>query len=146
MALLLVVVLFTGFSPGSCDIVFVRDSTSPALTLVFVLESLQVPPSCARALAIPLRFWSLPFTRELVDVRPSTAAALPPVEMDEDVPASPVDVAPTPTVEADVPPLAALPPDPAVALPVGNGAWAIAVVLIRAAARKAPAKAFMVSS
>jgi hypothetical protein len=98
----------------------VREPTSsPAFTFVCVLDELHVPPSCARALDMALVLLSLPFTRELEVARPSVAAALPPVPTDDDVPASPVDVAPRPSVEADVPPAAALPALPAVALPSG---------------------------
>ena len=47
-----VVVDFTGFEPGSCDIVLVRDSTlSPSRTLVLVCDFEKVPPSWAIALA-----------------------------------------------------------------------------------------------
>ena len=45
-----VVVDFTGFDPGSCAMVFVRDSTSPSRTFVFVCDLLHSPPpSLARA-------------------------------------------------------------------------------------------------
>jgi len=48
------VVDFTGFSPGTCDIVFVRESTlSPSRTFVLVCDFEKVPPSCAIAFDWP---------------------------------------------------------------------------------------------
>jgi hypothetical protein len=53
-----VVVDFTGFEPGSCDILFVRDSTlSPSRTFVLVLDFEKVPPSWAIAFDCPFRPW-----------------------------------------------------------------------------------------
>lgn len=57
----------------------------------------------------------------LLVARPFVDAALPPLPIEEDVLASPVEVAPTPTVDADVPPAAAEPAVPPTALP-----WAMA--------------------
>ena len=48
---------------------------------------------------------------------PFAAAALPAPPMLDEVPFGPLEVAPSPSVEADVPPAAALPPVPMVALP-----------------------------
>ena len=48
---------------------------------------------------------------------PFTAAALPAPPMLDEVPLGPVELAPNPSVDADVPPAAALPPDPMVELP-----------------------------
>lgn len=53
---------FIGEDPGSCDMVFVVDCTSsPALTLVRVCDLLNVPPSCACARVLALRFGPLPW-------------------------------------------------------------------------------------
>src|SRR4051812_18596071 len=109
------VVDFTGGPPGSCAIDLVRELTSPLCTLVWVLESLQVPLSCARAFDMPCRLLSLPLMCvELRSLVPP--AALPPEPMVDDVPLGLVDVPPVPSVEAEVPPTAALPALPPVAL------------------------------
>jgi hypothetical protein len=116
------VVDFIGFEPGSCDIVLVRDSTlSPSRTFVLVCDFEKVPPSCAIAFDWPFKPplpVSLAFERSMV----LPPAALPPVANDEPVfPFAPVEVPPVPSVVAEVPPAAAEPPLPAVALP-----WACA--------------------
>jgi hypothetical protein len=50
------VVDLTGFEPGSCAIVLVRDSTlSPSRTFVFVCDFEKVPPSFAIALDWPFK-------------------------------------------------------------------------------------------
>jgi len=46
---------------------------------------------------------------------PLAEAADPPTPIDDEVPAEPVEVPAVPRVEADVPPAAALPPEPTVA-------------------------------
>lgn len=107
---------FTGGPPGSCAIVLVRDVTSPLWILVWVLESLHVPPSWARAFDMPFILFSLPFRRELTLSR-VPPAALPAVPSAEADPVGEDEVAPTPKVEADVPPAAALPPVPPAAAP-----------------------------
>jgi hypothetical protein len=114
----IVVVDFTGFEPGWCDIVLVREVTpSPASTVVFVRDLLKVPPSWAVARDVAFRS-PLPVSLTLVRLvaRPSTAAALPPLPIEEPVPAAPVEVPPVPSVEAAVPPAAAEPAVPPVAL------------------------------
>ena len=74
-----------------------------------------MPLSCARAFDMPLRLFWLPWTLlELVSLVPP--AAEPPTPSEDDVPFSPVEVPPRPTVDADVPPTLALPPLPPVAL------------------------------
>lgn len=106
-----------GLAPGSCDIDLVREERSPSCcTLVLVAEWLQVPPSCAFAFDCARSICG--FSRILVfDVAlPLTAAALPAPPTAEEVPALPVELAPSPVVDAEVPPAAALPPDPIVEL------------------------------
>jgi hypothetical protein len=66
---------------------------------------------------MPCRLLGLSLSFVLLVAFPSTAAALPALPIDEDVPLGPVDVPPAPSVDADVPPAAALPPLPIVALP-----------------------------
>src|SRR4051794_26760426 len=105
------VVDFTGGPPGSCDIDFVVELTSPFWTFVLVFESLQVPFSCARAFALLCRLWGLSLIWvELRSLVPP--AALPPEPMVDDVPLGLVEVPPVPSVEAEVSPEAALPPLP----------------------------------
>ena len=107
----------TGFSPGVCDMVFVRDETSsPAFTCVFVCDFEKVPPSCAWPLVLALRTGPLPLLR-LVRLCAFGPAALLPAPIEEPVPAAPVEVPPVPSEVADVPPAAAEPPVPPVALP-----------------------------
>ena len=69
---------------------------------------------------------------ERLSALPSAEAALPPVPIEEEVPSVPVDVAPRPSVLAEVPPAAALPPDPTVPLPC---AWAAMLPIVKLAAR-----------
>src|SRR4051794_16001618 len=97
----------------------VRELRSPSFSMVvLVCDLLQVPPSCALALA-----WScslLGFSLILllvVALPPSLVAALPPPPMVEEVPAGPVEAPPSPKVEAEVPPAAPLPAVPTVPLP-----------------------------
>jgi len=52
------------------------------------------------------------------DALPFAAAALPPTPIEDDVPDWPLEVPAVPSVEAEVPPVAALPPLPTVADPV----------------------------
>src|SRR5690242_15895383 len=95
----------------------VRESSSPCLSLVSVIDLLQVPPSCARALAWSCIMLGLSCTLLLlVALPPSAVAALPAPPMLDDVAAGPVELPPRPRVEADVPPAAALPPLPTVPL------------------------------
>jgi hypothetical protein len=112
---LIVLVDLAGGPPGSCAMALVRDVTSPLWTFVLVFESLQVPPSCARAFDMLLRLLSLPpvFVLLVFRVPPAALPALPTV--DEVSPDGLVDVPPVPIVEAEVPPAAPLPPVPPVA-------------------------------
>src|SRR6185312_2123395 len=106
--------------------VLVRLETSPLWILVWVLESLQVPLSCARAFAMPFMVLALPCSLvELLSRVPP--AALPPVP-------------PTPRVEAEVPPAAALPPVPPVALVPDALPAPIADALCATASEPAPAR------
>jgi hypothetical protein len=156
---LIVLVDLAGAPPGSCAIDLVRDATSPLCTFVFVIERLQVPPSCARAFDMLCRLLSLPPTLvRLVSLVPP--AALPPLPMvDEVAPDGLVDVPPVPKVEADVPPADPLPAVPPVAaepdapedeppLPIDDALWPNAPVAH--AALNSPAIAmhfqFMVAS
>jgi len=112
-----VVVDFTGAPPGWWAIDLVRESSSPSLILVLVIDLLQVPPSWAFALAWSLSMLSFSITLLLlVALPPSEVAALPAPPMLDEVPAGPVDVPPNPMVEAEVPPAAALPAVPTVPL------------------------------
>src|SRR5688500_10837394 len=96
----------------------VRELRSPPCrTLVWVIDRLHVPPSCALAFDWPCSIWGLAWILVLLVALPVTAAALPALPMLDEVPCGPLDVAPNPRVDADVPPAAALPPDPTVALP-----------------------------
>lgn len=81
------------------------------------MDRLQVPPSAARALDCARIICG--FSRIFVfDVAlPLTAAALPAPPTADEVPAPPVELAPRPIVEADVPPAAALPAVPPAVLP-----------------------------
>src|SRR5690349_15603176 len=97
----------------------VRELRSPSFSIVvLVCDLLQVPPSCAFA-----RAWScslLGFSWILllvVALPPSLVAALPPPPMVDAVPLGPVEVPPSPRVEAEVPPAAPLPAVPTVPLP-----------------------------
>jgi hypothetical protein len=93
----------------------VVELTSPLCTLVLVLESLQVPLSCARAFDMPCRLLGLSLI--CVEVRSLVPpAALPPEPIVDDVPLGLVEVPPVPSVEAEVPPAAELPALPPVAL------------------------------
>src|SRR6185436_1739607 len=97
--------------------VLVRESSSPSLILVLVIDLLQVPPSCAFALAWSLSMLSFSMTLLLVvALPPSLVAALPAPPMVDEAPAGPVEVPPRPMVEAEVPPAAALPAVPTVPL------------------------------
>src|SRR3954471_18413376 len=76
------------------------------------MDLLQVPPpSLAIALEWPLVPVGLTFDCD--EALPP--AALPPTPIEEDVPPAPVDVPAVPRVDAEVPPAAALPAEPAVA-------------------------------
>ena len=111
-----VVVDFTGGPPGSCAMLLVRESSSPCLILVSVIDLLQVPPSWAFALALSCSMLGFSLILLLVVALPSVVAALPAPPIVEEVPAGPVEVPPSPRVEAEVPPTAALPPLPTVPL------------------------------
>jgi hypothetical protein len=116
--------------------------------LVLVFESLQVPPSCARAFDMLCRlFWLAWVLVRLAFLLPP--AAVPPLPMLEDVaPAGLVDVPPVPSVEAEVPPAAPLPAVPPVAaepegplddppLPMLDALWPSAPVAQAALSRPA---------
>ena len=76
---------FTGGPPGSCAMDLVRLETTPLWILVCVLESLQVPLSCARAFDMPFMVLALPLSLlELVSRVPP--AAEPPVPSVDEVP------------------------------------------------------------
>src|SRR6185436_5911726 len=112
-----VVVDLAGAPPGSCAMLLVRESSSPSLILVLVMDLLQVPPSWAFALAWSLSMLSFSWILLLVvALPPSLTAALPPPPMVDEVPAGPVEVPPSPKVEAEVPPAAPLPAVPTVPL------------------------------
>src|SRR3954466_4765699 len=98
--------------------VLVRQETSlPALSWQTVCDFENVPPSCALAMACPFRL-RLPCTAARLSAVPFAAAPDAPMPIADAVwPLRPVDVAPTPKVVAEVPPTAAVPPVPAVALP-----------------------------
>src|SRR5512139_1099198 len=109
------VVDMAGLPPGWCAIDLVQERRSPSWrTLVLVIDRLQVPPSIATALDWDRSICG--FCRILVlDVaRPLTAAALPAPATVDEVPVLPMELAPRPRVEADVPPAAALPAVPMV--------------------------------
>src|SRR6188472_4400814 len=90
---------------------------------------------------MPCRLLALPWIFvELLSFVPP--AALPPLPMDEDVPFAPVEVAPTPSVDADVPPTAALPPLPPVAL----CAAAIEMELMLSAPASKTSRIFLIAS
>src|SRR3954463_6818590 len=99
---------FTGGPPGSCAIDFVRDDTVPLWSLVCVIDLLQVPPpSFAIALAWP--FVAFGFTLDCdCTLPPLAVAAEPPTPIDDELPDCPVEVPAVPSVEAAVPPAAAL--------------------------------------
>src|SRR5204862_3479883 len=112
-----VVVDLAGGPPGSCAMLLVRESSSPSLILVLVIDLLQVPPSWAFALAWSCSMLGFSCTLLLVvAVPPSLVAALPAPPMVDEVPAGPVEVPPVPSVEAEVPPAAPLPAVPIVPL------------------------------
>ncbi|ASY60440.1 putative transmembrane protein (plasmid) [Sinorhizobium sp. CCBAU 05631] len=69
----------------------------------------------ACAFAFPCNWFGFSFTVVRLFAFPSAEAALPPTPMDEVVPLSVLHVPAVPTVLAEVPPAAALPPDPTVA-------------------------------
>ena len=93
----------------------VRELRSPSgRTLVWVIDLLHVPPSCALALDWACSIWGLERILVLLVALPLTAAALPAPPMLDEVPCGPLDVAPNPSVDAEVPPAAALPPEPMV--------------------------------
>lgn len=106
-----------GGPPGSCDMLRVVDVKSSPFIRVSVVERLHVPPFCARAFAWSRIMLSFSCSLLLLVAFPSTAAALPAPAIEDELPAGPVDVAPNPIVDADVPPAAALPADPTVPLP-----------------------------
>ena len=106
-----------GGTPGSCDIVLVRDSRlSPGFAFVLVRDRLHVPPSCARARVSPRIQFLFSCVFERVFALPSGVAALPPVPNEDDVPSGAVEVPALPSEDAEVPPAAALPPLPTVPL------------------------------
>src|SRR6185369_2516600 len=99
-----------GFEPCTCDIDRVREVRSPSCcTLVLLADLLQVPPSCAFAVDWDRSIWGFSRILVLEVALPLTVAALPAPPPVEEVPALPVELAPNPMVEADVPPAAALP-------------------------------------
>ena len=89
-----------------------RVESSPFLSLVWVCDLLQVPPP-SFAIALAWAFVAFGLTLDFAWVFPP--AALPPTPIEEEVPASPVEVPAVPKVEAEVPPEAALPALPTVA-------------------------------
>src|SRR4051812_45125432 len=91
---------------------------SPSLMRVSVFDLLKVPPSWALALAWSFIMLGLSTILLLEDAFPSTVAAEPAPRIVDEVPDGLVDCAPRPIVLADVPPAAAEPPLPTVALPV----------------------------
>src|SRR6478735_66584 len=98
-----------GFEPCTCDIDRVREVRSPSCcTFVLLADLLQVPPSCAFDLDWARSIWG--FSRILVVevALPLTVAALPAPPTVEELTALPVELvpvelAPNPMVEADVP-------------------------------------------
>jgi hypothetical protein len=112
------VVDMAGLLPGTCDMDLVREVKSPSCcTLVLLADLLHVPSSHAFALDCDRSICG--FWRILVSdlTLPLTAAALPAPPTTDEVPALPVELAPRPIVEAEVPPAAALPAVPIVELP-----------------------------
>jgi hypothetical protein len=102
-----------GLPPGSCAIDFVRELRAPSCrTLVLVIDLLQVPPSDALALDWERSICGFSLILVFDVALPWAAAALPAPPTVDDVPAGPVEFAPRPIVEADVPPAAALPAVP----------------------------------
>jgi hypothetical protein len=85
-------------------------------TMVWVIDLLHVPPSCALAFDWPCNTWELAWILVLLVALPVAAAALPAPPMLDEAPFGPLDAAPSPRVDADVPPAAALPPDAMVEL------------------------------
>jgi hypothetical protein len=108
------VVFFTGFSPGTCDIVRVVLSSVLPSVLVFVRDLLNVPLSTAWAFVCAFSLSPLSLTWVLLCAFPSVVAALPPDPIEEVVPSSVRQVPAVPTELADVPPAEALPPVPTV--------------------------------
>src|SRR5690242_14817435 len=104
----------TGGPPGSCAMVLVRHSTESLRSWQTVWDLAISPPLCAMAMALPLRLL-LPCTPARVLVLSPAADA--PVPMAEALLLGPLLIAPAPTVEALLPPTAAEPALPAVALP-----------------------------
>lgn len=93
---------------------------------MWVIDRLQSPPSWARALDKPCRLSALPLTLLLLVSR-VPPAALPPAPIAESVPEGPLVAAPRPSVDAEMPAAAALPPvPPAADAPAGfagDAAW-----------------------
>src|SRR5438045_2673530 len=94
--------------------VLVRQSTESLRSWQTVCDLAISPPSCAMAMALPLRLL-LPWTpARVLALSPAADAAMPNAE------ASPLGLlltAPAPKVEAELPPTAAVPALPAAALP-----------------------------
>jgi hypothetical protein len=135
--------------PGSCAIDLVQELRSPLWrTLVLVIDWLQVPPSDALTLDWARSICGFSLILVLDIALPLTAAALPAPPTVDEVPNLPVELAPRPIVEADVPPAAALPAVPPVVYPpletleptvVALGA-VCAMAAVEAASANAPAR------
>lgn len=135
--------------PGSCAIDLVQELRSPLWrTLVLVIDWLQVPPSRALALDWARSICGFSLTLVLDIALPLTAAALPAPPTVDEVPNLPVELAPRPSVEADVPPAAALPAVPPAVLPpletfeptVAALGAVCAMAAVEAASANAPAR------
>src|SRR6185437_9154907 len=107
---------FSGWEPGSCAIVLVLQDAESLRSWQTVCDLAMSPPSCAIAMALPLRLL-LPCTAERVLALSPAAEA--PMPMAWELEVGLLETAPAPRVEALWPLTAALPALPAVALPAG---------------------------